>query len=442
LRFERRLDTPRWLFVAVPVGSSIGALLVGAVVLLATGHNPMSTYFRLFERGFFSQSALSSTLRSATPLLFTGLAAAVAFRMRLWNIGAEGQLYMGAVGASGIGLALRGSSASVIIPAMIVAGIALGALWALVPGVLRAFFNTNEIITSLMLNYVARLVLTYLILDSMSPWRDQSPGATFPLGARLPPEASWPQFTTGLNFLAVALLASVIAFRVGAWARRPASDHSSRRPVVIVFTVGAVLVIVWGARALGPTIVVPFGMVLGLISAVLIWVLYWEMRFGFQVRVISDSVAAARYGGMSPKRKIVAVMLLSGGLAGLGGASQVGDFAHLLDPYGLPQSSYGYTGIVVAALACNNPFGAVLAAFLLGGLTNAGFSLRGLDFPLGLVGVLQGLILFFAIGGEVLVRYRLRLSQWRVHGDRGPLGDDPPDQGRSTGTEVTTGRQQ
>jgi simple sugar transport system permease protein len=114
---------------------------------------------------------------------------------------------------------------------------------------------------------------------------------------------------------------------------------------------------------------------------------------------------------MRTRRKILAVMCLSGAIAGLGGASQDGDFRHLLDPRGLAQSGYGYTGIVVAALARYNPFAVVLVAFLLGGLQNAGYTLQGADFPAGLVGVMQGTILFCTLGGEILVRYRIRIGR-------------------------------
>jgi simple sugar transport system permease protein len=128
---------------------------------------------------------------------------------------------------------------------------------------------------------------------------------------------------------------------------------------------------------------------------------------------MSDSPRAARYSGMRTRRKILAVMALSGALAGLGGASQVGDFSHVLDadPNGLRAYGYGYTGIVVAALARYNPFAVVLVAFLLGGLQNAGSALQGPDFPSGLVGVMEGMILFTALGGELLVRYRIRVGR-------------------------------
>ncbi|MDE0169869.1 MAG: ABC transporter permease [bacterium] len=425
MRFTRRLRTPWWLPVTVPIGSVMAAFLVGAAVLLVTGHNPVDTYIRLFERGFLSENALSSTLRSATPLVFTGLAAAAAFRMRLWNIGGEGQLYMGAIGASGIGLALDGAASIVVIPAMILGGAVFGALWAFVPGILRSRFNTNEIITSLMLNYVAGLVLAYLVLGSMSPWRDQSPGTTFPLGARLSESASWPQFLTGLPLLVAVPISLGVVAGVAAWTRHRTRSRTLRVNVVVISAVAVAALLFAGVVADGPAITVPFGIVLGVATAIVVWVLYRETRFGFEVRVISDSPAAAHYGGMDTGRKIVVVMLLAGGLAGLGGASQVGDFSHLLDPYGLPQSVYGYTGIVVAALSANGPLGVILAAFLLGGLSNAGFSLRGLDFPLGLVGILQGLILFFAIGGTVLVRYRVRFRQRRATGEESPDRQEP-----------------
>ena len=177
MRIERRSETPRWLQVAVPVGSIAVALVISAIVMLVTGHNPLHAYRRLFEAAFTDPGALSTTLTAATPLCFTGLAAAVAFRVGLFNIGAEGQLYMGAIAAAGVALALAGQGVVVQIAAMVVAGGLAGAAWALIPGFLRAFANTNEIITSLMLNYVAALFLNYLIFDTLSYWRDtSSPG--------------------------------------------------------------------------------------------------------------------------------------------------------------------------------------------------------------------------------------------------------------------------
>lgn len=357
VRIEKRLDQQRWLMVAVPLGSLVVAFAAIAVLLVATGHAPLTTFRRLFDAGYIAEGALSNTLIAATPLAFTGLAAAVAFRMRLFNIGAEGQLYFGAIGASGVALLLAGSSTPVLIVAMVIGGMALGAAWGAIPGLLRAFLRTNEIITSLMLNYIAALVLNYLIFDSLSYWRDTSAtGVIFPQGKTLADAASWP-----------------------------------------VLDLGA--------------IAVPFGFVLAAAVAAVIWVLYSRTRFGFEAQVIGDSPRAARYAGMRTRRKIVAIMCLSGGIAGIGGASQMGDFRHVLDARGLQQANYGYTGIVIAALGRYNPFAVVLVAFLLGGLQNAGYTLQSADFPSGLVGVMQGMILFAMLGGELLVQYRISFAR-------------------------------
>jgi len=146
------------------------------------------------------------------------------------------------------------------------------------------------------------------------------------------------------------------------------------------------------------------------------------MRFGFEVGVIADSPRAARYAGMRTRRKILAVMGISGAIAGLGGASQIGEFAHTLDgsPQGMQAAAFGYTGIVVAALARYNPIAVCVVAVLIGGLQNAGAFLQGPDFPSGLVGVMQGIILFCALGGELFVRYRIRLTRRSPRETRAP----------------------
>jgi ABC-type uncharacterized transport system permease subunit len=357
MRIERRLQQPRWLTVAVPVVSIAVAFVFATVILLATHHPPLHTFRRLVDAAFLADGALSETLVSATPLAFTGLAAAVAFRMNLFNIGGEGQLYAGAITGATVALLLAGAPSPLVIAIMMLAGAAGGALLAAIPGILRAFFSTNEIITSLMLNYVVALILDYLIFDSHSYLRDTSgfEANVFPQGKTLPDEATWPS---------------------------------------------------WPLNGL----VVPLGALVAVGLAVALWGLYARTRFGFEVKVIGDSWRAARYAGMRTNRKILAVMCLSGAIAGIGGASQNGDFRHLLDPRGLSGANYGYTGIVVAALARYNPFAVVLVAFLLGGLQNAGYTLQGADFPAGLVGVMQGLILFCALGGELFVRYRVRFA--------------------------------
>src|SRR6185312_481276 len=154
VRIERRLEQPRWLLFVVPAASLLFAFLLFGIVLEATGHDALSSYRKIIDAAFVSDGALGQSLVAATPLMFTGLAAAAAFRMRLFNIGGEGQLYIGAITAAAAGLYFGGLGwpKPVVIAAMVVAGCAGGAGWALIPGALRAFFKTNEIITSLMLN--------------------------------------------------------------------------------------------------------------------------------------------------------------------------------------------------------------------------------------------------------------------------------------------------
>jgi simple sugar transport system permease protein len=358
MRIERRLEQPRWLSFAVPAAAILLATLLGGLVLLVTGHQPVKSFERLFQSAFTAKGALSATVVSATPLAFTGLCAAVAFRMNLFNIGGEGQLYGGAITGATAGLLLAHTPSPVAIGAMVLAGAAGGALVAAIPGFLRAFLSTNEIITSLMLNYVVGLILTYLIFDTHSYLRDTTgfQAQVFPQGKTLPASATWPSWTIhGLMLPLGFLLAAGVAFAV--------------------------------------------------------WALYARTRFGFEVQVIGDSARAARYAGMRTRRKILAVMCLSGALAGIGGASQDGDFRHQLDPRGLTAAGYGYAGIVIAALGRYNPFAVVVLAFGLGGLQNAGYTLQSADFPAGLVGVMQGLILFCALGGELFVRYRVRFER-------------------------------
>jgi simple sugar transport system permease protein len=358
MRIERRLRQPWWLALVVPVVSIAVAFLLAAVVFLATGHPPLHHFRRLFDAAFLAKGALSDTVVSATPLAFTGLAAAVAFKMNLFNIGGEGQLYGGAITGATAGLLLAGAPSPLVIAAMMVAGAAGGAFLAAIPGFLRAFLSTNEIITSLMLNYVVGIVLDYLIFSSHSYLRETKgfEAQVFPQGKNLPDEATWPSWTS----------------------------HG---------------------------VVLPLGFLVAVGVAGAVWGLYNRTRFGFEVQVIGDSARAGRYAGMRTRRKILAVMCLSGALAGLGGVSQDGDFRHQLDPRGLRSANYGYTGIVIAALARYNPVAVVAVAFALGGLQNAGYTLEGADFPAGLVGVLQGLILFCTLGGELFIRYRVRIAR-------------------------------
>jgi simple sugar transport system permease protein len=357
LRLERRLEIRRGHRALVTVLSVGAALLLGAVFLALTGASPLLVYTEMFRGAFLSWYGITDSLAVAIPLIFTGLAAAVAFRMQLYNIGAEGQLYAGAILASWAALALTpGMPAPLAWLVVLLFGALGGALWVLPPAIARAWLGTSEIITTLLLNFVALYLMRYLIFGSPSYWRDTTV-SNFPQGKPFPEEAFLP--VLGLTRVHLGLAAALLA-------------------------------------------------------AVLLWVLLSRTRFGYDVRVVGDSPGAALYAGIPLRRTIVTVLLISGALAGLAGAGEVAGIAHALDPNGLAVN-FGYTGIIVAALARSNPFGVVAVAVLLGGLQNAGTALQsipgGEGVPVEVSYMLQGAILLCALAGELFVRYRLTIRR-------------------------------
>lgn len=355
IRIERRPATPVWLRICAPLSALVVALIIVAFVLIGVGINPFTTYHQMFTVAFISQGALTTTLVNATPLLFTGLCAVVAFRMRTYNIGGEGQLYAGAIATLLVALLLDGKPAALVVPTMIIAGIVGGGLWAAIPGLLRSYLGTSEILTSLMLNYVAGLFMLYLIFDSNSYLRDLTSSA-----GKVYPQSK--------------------AIASGSW---------------------------WPAWSLGGT-TIPLGLVLGVALAIGISVMFKQTRLGFKMRVTAGSPVGARYAGFKVNRLVLLVMLLSGMLAGLGGASQIGDFSHMLDPKGLEAAQYGYTGIVVAALGAFDPLAVILSAVFFGALLTASVTLNGGTFPEGLIGTVEGIIIFCVVSAALFLTYRIK----------------------------------
>lgn len=336
-----------WAGLLVPLASIALALLFGAVLLALAGRDPLLVYGAMLRGAFGSFNGLAETLVKTIPLLLAALGVSIAFRMLLWNIGAEGQLYLGAIFATGVALwGLPGAPAWILIPAMVLAGALGGGLWALIPGALRAYLKASEIITSLMLNYVAILLAEYLVYG---PWRN-------PEGLGFPGTATFPD---------------------AAWLPR------------------------WGTTR------VHLGIVLGLGAALLLWVLLRRTWWGYEIRVVGENERAARYAGIPIQRNILLVMALSGALAGVAGMSEVAGIGHALQRNLSP--GYGYTAIIVAWLARLNPAAIVLVAFLFAGLLVGGDQLQiSTGLPAAIAPMLQGTILFFVLGGEVLGKYRLR----------------------------------
>lgn len=377
LRIETRSDNPGWMGLVSSVLGVVLALIVGGFVLRAAGANdPVATYREIFKEGFGTPAdwqagvralltgsdcpkgmlcfgPLSDTLVKAAPILLTGLACIVAFRMKLWNIGADGQMFLGAWAATGVAVFLlpKTTDRAVMLGAMALAGILAGLAYGAIPGFLKAWLNINEIITTLMLNYVAYKWVEFFVV--VGPWSI----GDFESTGRFPTPATWPRLT----------------------------EYARQIPIAAGLTAHP-------------------GILLGIGAAVLLaWILY-RSRWGYEIRVIGNNPNAARYAGISLARNILLVMVLSGALAGLAGMNEV---AALRELNGRLQRGYGFTGVIVAWLAKLNPIAAILVAFLFGGLLVG----TKLIQPQGIASMLQGVILFVVVGTELLFRYRVRLEK-------------------------------
>jgi simple sugar transport system permease protein len=354
IAMEPRLEpVPAWMPPLVSLAAVAAALAVGAVILVLVGGNPFSTYAHIARASFGSLGVFSDTLVKATPIILVGLACSLAFRMRLWNIGAEGQFMIGAFGASTVVLAPllpESTPRPLMLLAMIVAGTAAGALWGLIPGVLKAKLNVNEIITTLMLNYIA-ISWNYFFIFAVWSEGGFEMSRVFPRNAWLPRLA----------------------------------DYAQQVPLFRGLTTH-------------------LGLVFGILAAVLVWFVIYRSRWGYEIRLIGDNPRAAQYAGIPIVRNTILVMMFSGGLAGLAGVSEISGVVHRFQ--GTISPGYGFTGIIVAWLAKLNPLAVVVVSLLFGSLILAGREIQ----PSGIPKLIQGIILFAVIASDVLLRYRIRLS--------------------------------
>lgn len=355
ITLEPRLNQPpRWYPVFLSFASVVIALLIGAVILAIAGGDPWATYAHIGKAAFGSIGVLSDTLVKATPLIIVGLACALAFRMKIWNIGAEGQFFVGAFGASAVVLTPLLPAETprwLFITVMVVAGMACGAIWGLIPGFLKAKFNVNEVISTLMMNYIAISWNNYWIF------------------------AVWTE--GGFQMSKV--------FPKNAWLPR-LSDYAAEVPLFRGLTTH-------------------FGLILGLVAVVVLWLILYRSQWGYEIRLIGDNPRAAQYAGISIARNTMLVMMLSGALAGLAGMSEITGVVHRLQ--GAISPGYGFTGIIVAWLAKLNPFAIVPVSILFGALILAGREIQ----PSGIPKMMNGIILVCLIASDFLLRYRIRVAR-------------------------------
>jgi simple sugar transport system permease protein len=355
IRIEPRIEeVPGWMPLAVSVGAIVVALILGGVVLALVGGNPFRAYAHIAKASFGSVGVFSDTLVKATPLILAGLACTVAFRMKLWNIGVEGQLYMGAFAASAIVLTPilpEDTPKLLMLLTMAVAAFIVGALWGWVPGILKAKLNVNEVVTTLMMNYIA---------------------------------VSWSNFFIYAVWSEGGFQMSRI-FPKSAWMPRLA-DYAAQIPALRGLTTHA-------------------GLLVGIALAVVLWWVLYRSKWGFEIQLTGDNPNAARYAGINIVRNTVLVMMLSGGIAGLAGWSEISGVVHRLQ--GAISPGYGFTGIIVAWLAKLNPLLVVPVSLLFGALLLAGREIQ----PSGIPKLIQGIILFCLISSEILLRYRISMSR-------------------------------
>ncbi len=351
----------------VPVLAIVTAVIVGGIIIWAVGGNPIAAYAGLIQGAFGTPDALSETAVWATPYIFAGLAVAFAFKGGLFNIGAEGQLALGAVVSALIGYALPGwlhvqLSPFIHIPLAVGLGMLAGALWAAIPGALKAYTGGHEVINTIMMNYIALNVTSYLL---NGPMKDPDP----------------------LNLSA----------------RTPEIAVSARIPPLFASS----------------SLRVHWGFILALIAAGIVWWILWKTTLGFEVRTVGSNPDAAKYAGINVKRNIILTMAISGALAGLAGAIEVTalNYRHELGF----SIGYGFDAIAIALLGKTNPWGVVLAAVLFGAMRNGGTRMQFLtQIPVDIISVIQALILLF-VAADAIVRYiyRVRAREERVVLTRG-----------------------
>ena len=334
---------------ASPLIAVAATMVTGAVIFTLIGYNGIDAVWRIFLGPLLDTNKWQDLGVKAAPLILIGTGLAIGFRANVWNIGAEGQYVMGGLAGTGMALATWHLEGSWILPAMVLAGIAGGAAWAAIPALLKTRLNVNEILSSLMLTYVAVQVLYYLM---RGPWKDPE-GFNFPQTRMFTDSQLLPTFVPGT----VVHLGIPIAF----------------------------LVAVAAAFVMARTV------------------------FGFNVRVVGAAPAAARYGGFDAARTTWAAMLAGGGLAGLAGVLEAaGPFGQMVPAFPV---GYGFTAIIVAFLGRLHPIGIILAAIILAvSYVGGEMAQSSIGLPNAATGVFQAMMLFFLLATDVLARYRIRLG--------------------------------
>ena len=346
LKIQKREEVSRKFDILLTFISICVALLVVAVIFLSFGINAFVT----FKQIFLSLLNVDIVTVRMIPLLLCSIGLVIVFKANVWNIGAEGQLLIGAVAAAWVALFLIPDAPSyILIPCMFILGFLFAGIWALIPAALRAYLDINEIITTLMMNYIAYFLVAYL---ASGPWIGKAVWG-FKQTDLIPPQARLPQ--------------------------------------------------------IGGTLIHYPTLIIAIVGAIFIYILLQYTKFGFEIRVYGSNPEAAKYAGINEAKVILLTMFISGGLAGVAGVGELAGVRYRLtaNAKGL-SADYGFTAIIVACLARFNPIAAILVSYLMGGIIVGGYALQAsLGVSRGIINIFNGLILLSLISAEILKRYKI-----------------------------------
>ena len=355
ISFLRKINFERIIDAFLPLLAMMAALGVGAVMLLLMGSNPLQAYAAMIEGAFASTNSLADTIVRATPLLMVGLGICISFRGGVLNIGGEGQLVVGAISATVVGLSLPEAPAVMVIFLAVLAGFLAGAVWGGIPGALKAYFNVNEILSTIMMNAIAVQFMNYLLRDPLLDPDQFNAASKIPQTARLAAAFDLPRLV-------------------------PTRLH--------------------------------LGAGIAVLLAIIVYLFLWRTSIGYRIRAVGLNPDASRYAGIDVKRYMVLSLLLSGAFAGLGGAVQVLGVHHRMFTDGSAMGftgSAGFNGIVAALFGKLHPIGTIPASFLFGALLVGANKLqRAMQVPSAFVIALNGLVVVFVVSSEIWSQRRSR----------------------------------
>ncbi len=370
------------------MGALILALLIGVVMLLLMGINPIIAFGALLKGAFGNKFALANTVVKATPILFVGLGICISFRAGVLNIGGEGQLVVGGLTSISIALAIPGWPGWLVIVLSCLGGMVAGAIWGGIAGVLKAYFKVNEVLSTIMLNYIAVYLMTFLIKGPLMDPRQSASGSFIPETARVARSCDLPRLI-------------------------PTRAH--------------------------------LGIVIAIVLAFAVYIFLWRTTIGFRLRMVGKSLRASLNAGVNVKSYTILALLLGGAFAGLGGAVEILGARHNMftdSSMSCFTSSAGFNGIVAALFGQLHPIGAIPASFLLGALLSGAQKMqRVVQVPSALIGTLNGLIVLFVVGSEVLRRRLSARSDLRAEKEAGIKRADDSDFEESEQDDLEKGNQ-